>query len=142
MSEGVENRYHHSKLYKLIDQVEGFYYIGSTACTTLSKRYTWHKQDAKKTKHKDSRKYSYFNLVGWENVKIILLSEHKFENKNELLREEDKLIQECRSDTKCLNVLRAYMTDEDKKKYIEEYNKKYRNEHHEEIKAKKMKRTK
>ena len=115
MSQSVENRYDHSKLYKLVDQVEGYYYIGSTACQTLSKRLMWHKQDSSKPKFQKTKKYAHFNNIGWNNVKIILLSEHHFHNKMELLREEDKLIQEHRNDTKCLNVLRAFMTDEEKK---------------------------
>ena len=133
MSESVENRYEHSKLYKLVDQVEGYYYIGSTACQTLSKRLMWHKQDSSKLKFQKTKKYAHFNSIGWCNVKIILISEHQFQNKMELLREEDKLIQEHRDDPKCLNLLRAFMSDEDKKAYIAEHNKEYRKTHAEEI---------
>ena len=133
MSESVENRYVHSKLYKLVDQVEGYFYIGSTACQTLSKRLMWHKQDSSKPKFKKTKKYAHFNSIGWCNVKIILISEHQFQNKMELLREEDKLIQEHRDDPKCLNLLRAFMSDEDKKAYYTEYNNNYREKHHDEL---------
>ena len=51
----------------------------------------------------------------------------------ELLREEDKLIQEHRDDPKCLNLLRAFMSDEDKKAYYTEYNNNYREKHHDEL---------
>ena len=136
MSESVENRYVHSKLYKLVDQVEGYYYIGSTACQTLSKRLMWHKQDSSKPKFQKIKKYVHFNSVGWTNVKIILISEHKFQNKMELLREEDKLIQENRNDPKCLNVIRAFMSDEDKKAYYTEHNKEYRENHGDELRKK------
>ena len=133
MSKDGENRYHQSKLYKLVDQVEGYYYIGSSACKVLSKRLMWHKQDSSKPKFQKQKKYEHFNKIGWNNIKIILISEHKFENKMELLREEDKLIKQYRTDLKCLNVCRSFMTDEDKKTYIHDHNKKYREEHYEEL---------
>ena len=129
----TENRYQHSKVYKLVDQINGYYYIGSTACSTLSKRLMWHKQDASKVKNKSIKKYEYFNSVGWKNVKIILIEEYKFNNKMELLREEDKLIQQHRNDAKCLNVLRAYVTNEEKHIYNIEKGKEYRSLHLEEL---------
>ena len=55
MSESVENIYVHSKLYKSVDQVEGYFYIGSTACQTLSKRLMWHTQDSSKPKFQQKR---------------------------------------------------------------------------------------
>ena len=71
--------------------------------------------------------------MGWNNVKIILIEEYKFNNKMELLREEDKLIQQHRNDAKCLNVLRAYMTNEEKHNYNIEKSKEYRSLHLEEL---------
>ena len=129
MSENVENRYIQSKVYKLIDQINGYFYIGSTACKTLSKRFTWHKQDAHKEKIKNSKKYQYFNSIGWENVKIILLDEFQFDNKMQLLKEEDKYIQLYRDDPKCLNVIRAYTSEEDRHNYNVTQCKRYRIEH-------------
>ena len=77
----MENKYHHSKIYKIQDCVNYYYYIGST-CNCLSKRFHQHKTNSKYIKHR--RIYEYFNSVNWENVNIIL--------RRELLREEDNEI--------------------------------------------------
>ena len=112
------NRYNNSQIYKLVDQVNEYFFT----CNSLSKRLSWHKQNAKKEKHKNMKVYKYFNEVGWDNVKIILIEENYLENKQQLLREEDRVIQMYLHDKNCLNSFRAFLSLEDKK----EYHKKYR----------------
>jgi hypothetical protein len=113
-----DERYCNAKVYKLIDTINGYYYIGST-CMPLSKRLSGHKSDAKRKT--DQKIYKYFNYIGWYNVKIILHSEHYLDNKEQLLREEDNVIQIYLHDDKCLNSRRALTTEEYKKEYQKEY---------------------
>ena len=83
------NRYNNSKIYKLIDMINGFFYIGST-CLPLSKRLHWHKICAECTG--TSKMYKHFNNIGWENVDIILYQEHYLENKEQLRGAENDII--------------------------------------------------
>ena len=73
------NRYNNSKIYKLRDEISGYYYIGSTR-NCLSKRLSQHKCDTKKKP--DVGVYKLFNEVGQVTLKIILVEEHYLENKN------------------------------------------------------------
>ena len=134
------NRYNNSKIYKLVDQVNGYFYIGST-CNQLSKRLSWHKITAKIKP--EQKVYKYFNSIGWENVKIVLIQENYLDNKEQLLREEDNVIQMCIHDEKCLNINRAFVSHEEAlencKKYYQCHKEdqlykaqKYRNDHREE----------
>ena len=68
------NLYENSKIYKIIDTVNDYFYIGSTT-QRLSKRLSGHKEKAKK--FPERQVYRYFNSVSWENVKILLVSEHQ-----------------------------------------------------------------
>ena len=72
------NRYNNSKIYKMYDMINGYFYIGSTS-DKLSKRFSNHKSRARLSK--DMKVYKYFNEIGWENVKIVLMEEHYLENK-------------------------------------------------------------
>ena len=135
MSESVESRYKYSKVYKLVDQIDGYYYIGSTACKCLSKRFTWHKQDARKENLSKSKKYQYFNSIGWENVKIILIEEFIFQNKMQLLREEDRYIMQHREDPKCLNMIKALRSGEESHLYNVIHGQNYRKDHLRDIRA-------
>ena len=114
-----DNRYNNSKIYKIEDVVNGYFYIGS-CCTKLSKRFSKHKADAKL--QPERKVYKYFNGINWENTKCILLEEHYLDNKEQLLREEDRLIHMYKDDPKCLNSLYAIF-DKEKSK---EKNKIYR----------------
>ena len=142
MSEYVDNRSKNSKTYKLVDQNNQYYYIGSTACATLSKRFSWHKQDAKKKHMQNSKKYLYFNSIGWEIVKLILIDEFNFDKKIQLLKEEDKLIQQYINDPKCLNAMRSIIPDIEKKEYNKEHHIKYWNANVEKIRCKDRERSK
>ncbi len=113
-----DERYCNAKVYKLIDTINGYYYIGST-CMSLSKRLSNHKDKSKI--HPERKNYKYFNYIGWNNVKIILHSEHYLDNKEQLLREEDNVIQMFLHDEKCLNSMRALTTKEYKTEQKKEY---------------------
>ena len=104
------NRYNNSKIYKLVDHVNGYFYIGST-CNPLSKRLSWHKLKAKNDTER--KVYKYFNSISWDNVKIVLIEEHYLDNREQLIREEDKVIQMYIHDERCLNSIRAFVTPEE-----------------------------
>ena len=72
------NRYNNSKVYKLIDTVNQYFYIGST-CLPLSKRLYDHKKLS--LKEPDRKIYKYLNQIGWDNVKIILHQQLYLDNK-------------------------------------------------------------
>ena len=56
------NRYNNSKVYKLINDVDDYYYVGSSACNSLSKRLWEHK--AKSKKYPERKVYKHFNNIG------------------------------------------------------------------------------
>ena len=124
------NRYQHSKIYKLVNDIDDTFYIGST-CNTLAKRFYDHKNDAKR--RPKARVYEHLNKIGWEHVKIILIIEVALNSKDELRREEDKHNHEYRDDDNCLNVYRAFLTPEEDKIRIQISNQKYNIENNEKI---------
>ena len=128
--------YSKCKIYKLVDTINSYFYIGST-CDTLSKRLCAHRSLAK-TKIKQ-KVYTYFNQIGWENVRIILIIDYpECNNLNEKLRKEQEYIDQFWNDEKCLNSMRSFLSEEQKynyhkdysqlntyKEYKKEYNKEY-----------------
>ena len=100
------NRYHNSKLYIIRDEINGNFYIGST-CNSLSSCFSKHKSDTKRRSNIGVCKY--FKEIGFENLKIILIEEHHLENKSQLLREEDRVIQMYKNDDNCLNARKAFV---------------------------------
>ena len=88
------NRYNFTKIYKIVDIINDYFYIGSTT-NLLSKRLSEHKNKS----NYDSRPiYYHFKKFGWENAKIILIEEHNLENRNQQLREEDRVLQLHKND--------------------------------------------
>lgn len=88
----ADNRYKNGKIYRLVNDVDDEFYVGST-CLSLPKRLYYHKQDARRG---ILPAYQHFNNVGWENVKIILIEEYACDNKMELERQERKWIEELK----------------------------------------------
>ena len=110
MTEDKINRYSHSKVYKLFDD-NNYYYYGST-CLPLHKRFYAHKQA---TKIAPNRKvYSIFTYERFKNneIKIVLVENFTFENKEQLIREENKYISKNIDDPKCLNRYESVMNME------------------------------
>lgn len=79
-----KNRYAKGKIYKLVNDVNGDFYIGST-CLTLAARIHSHKMNAIR---KPANVHQYFNNIGWNMVKIILVETYPCESKDELLKRE------------------------------------------------------
>ena len=112
LAETKDNRYNNSKTYKIISGIDQYFYIGST-CTQLCKRLYVHKLRAR-LKQK-SNLYQHFNKIGINHMNISLIEEQCLDNKEQLRREEDMVIQYNFSNEFCLNMRRAFTTEEEKK---------------------------
>ena len=73
--------YAQAKVYRLVNNVDGKEYVGST-CNPLHKRKAGHKRDAAKSPNQPV--YSHLNTIGWENVEIILIENCPCSSKEEL----------------------------------------------------------
>ena len=87
------NKYKNAKIYRLVNNVDGLEYIGSTT-STLVKRKCEHKSCAKNKA--DRRVYKHLNKVGWDNVEIVLVKNYACNNKEELNAEERRVIDEMK----------------------------------------------
>ena len=121
------NRYNNGKIYKIIDMINDFYYIGSTT-STLARRLYEHKQNI--TRIQSRKVYNYFNEIGFDNIKIILIKEVNVDNKNQLLKAENDIIEECLKDEKCLNSIRSWtgILRSNNDEYYKLYYQKYKDE--------------
>lgn len=115
--------YETSKIYKLICS-DGYYYYGSTI-QSLKDRFQHHKGSSKKM---TSKLYTHIRNISWENVKIECVEEVSCNNRKELREVENKYILESKNDPLCLNTLRAYTPDDEKR--IMEKERQIRNKHH------------
>ena len=123
----MTSRYLQSKVYKLVDD-SGYYYFGSTCIKFLHKRLFQHKQ---KAKIEPNRKiYTIFNYERFVNneIKIVLVEEFNLQNKEQLLKEENKYIEKCIDDPKCLNSFHAILNFKKRKDHQKEQSKKYYSE--------------
>jgi len=73
--------YANGKIYRLVNNVDEKYYIGST-CNPLHKRKNGHKRDA--VKSPEQPVYKHLNIIGWDNVEIILIESYPCNSKAEL----------------------------------------------------------
>ena len=101
----MTNRYLNAKVYKMTDE-DGYFYIGYT-CLQLHQRQYIHKKHSEERPH--LKVYQQFTTEKFINgmIKIVLINSFCLNNKEELLREEDKCIRECIKDPKCLNSIGA-----------------------------------
>lgn len=141
MTKGKKD-YSNAKVYKLINDVDDTFYIGST-CSPLRVRLQGHKDAAKRM---DRPVYQHLNSVGWDKVRIILIDDDfPCDNLDQLRREEQSHIDMHKDSGLCLNTNNAHT---DQKEYMKKYHKehyknnkeqyaergrKYREEHSEEI---------
>lgn len=115
----TDNRYSRGKIYKLVNDVDEEFYVGST-CLPLYKRFAWHKEASK---YRQSQIYQHFNHIGWDKVKIILIEEFPCNNKMELLRKEREYFDKLKPK---LNTYRPFITEEERKTAFAEYYQEYR----------------
>lgn len=86
----ADHRYKNGKIYRLVNNVDDEFYVGST-CTSLAKRLYRHKQASILEPNRPV--YKHLVNIGWENVKIVLIQEHPCNNKMELERKEREHIE-------------------------------------------------
>lgn len=120
-------KYAEGKIY-MLKCTDGFYYYGSTI-NTLTKRMTDHKKDSKL--HADRYVYIHINDIGWDEVKCILVENYPCTTKKELNEREDYYINRAQkeNDMLCLNLNRAYISEEE----LKDKQKQYREEHKNQI---------
>jgi len=114
--------YKNAKVYKIIDNTNGYIYIGST-CSPLCKRLAYHKQDFYKWKNGYGKYISSFKILENENYDIILLEECPCENNEQLRMKEREWI----DNLECVNSNKSYTSKEEKQKQIYEYYEKNKN---------------
>lgn len=113
------NKYENSKIYKICSDFGDDMYVGSTT-NQLSKRMATHRSDYRQWKQGKKGKcssYDIFDKYGVDNCKIILVEECKCNNKNQLRKKEDEYIRNM----DCINKNKAFITDEEKKQYKQQY---------------------
>ena len=99
-----------AKVYKMTCP-DGYFYYGSTT-TDLSRRKSKHKRDADRSP--DRRAYKHFSAVGWHLINIELVENVRDCTCNvDLKRAEDGFIKDHLNDDKCLNMVRAFRSDDD-----------------------------
>ena len=81
----MTSRYNQGKIYKMVNTVDDRIYIGST-CLPLAKRFYDHKKAARHTI--TQLVYAALNIIGWENVRIVLIESYVCSNKQELIARE------------------------------------------------------
>jgi hypothetical protein len=119
----METKYNNGKIYKLVCD-DGSYYIGSTI-QKLNLRFNHHKEAAKTG---TSVVYTYINSIGWDNVKIELIEDYPCTVKSDLNKREEYYIDKSKSDNLCLNVKRAYLSEEKRKEIVQKYYEKHKEE--------------
>ena len=87
--------YANGKIYKLVNNVDGKIYVGST-CGELRQRKWVHK--AESIRSCERKVYKHLNQIGWCNVDIILIEACECKNKDELHRRERHFVDELKPD--------------------------------------------
>ena len=122
--------YENTIIYKIQHlEDETLLYVGHT--TDFTKRKSAHKANLKNTNNK-AYNYKVYQMIrengGWDMFNMIEIHKFSCSNHREAEAEEDKVMREMKT---TMNNNKAYLTDEDKKKY----NKEYKKEHPELIKS-------
>ena len=132
-----DNRYSHGKIYKLIDNTTGMFYIGSTALNRLDQRFRNHVMSSKQV-GKMPKLYSVFTAERLQSgdIKMILLQEVNVNSKKELEKIENNYIQRELHNILCLNTNSSQFDLEKRIKYMKEYHKNYYQQHMNEVKEK------
>jgi hypothetical protein len=129
----MDNSYKNGKIYKIIDNTNGNFYVGSTNYVKLCSRLGKHRGYLKEYMNGSSLNYcTSMEILINENYKILLLETYPCKNRDELRMREQEWIDKLRCD-KIVNKRNAYVSKED----MIEYHKKYNEEHKEEISIKK-----
>ena len=99
------NRYSHGKIYTIIDNTTGVFYIGSTAMNRIRDRLRLHINLSQQERSKKGKMYSYFtpDKLRSEDIQIVVLEEISAKNKEELLKLENEYVQREMKNVLCVN---------------------------------------
>ena len=111
-----DNRYSHGKIYKLIDNTTGVFYIGSTALKRIDQRYQSHKKACSCQEKKNMKIYKYFTpeIFASGDIRIIELEAVNVANKRELQKLENEYIIKELNNILCVNSIQSSITQEEK----------------------------
>jgi len=129
----MDNSYKNGKIYKIIDNTNGNFYVGSTNYVKLCSRLGKHRGYLKAYLNGSSLTYyASMEILINENYKILLLEPYPCKNRDELRMREQEWMDKLRCD-KMVNKYNAYVSKED----MLIKNKIYNQEHKEELYIKK-----
>ena len=96
--------YGNSKIYKLIDNSTGMFFIGAT-CGSLAYKYYIHKKTSINPKQNQNKPYNIMTKEKFDSgdIKIILTDEISVENKQQLNKKVNELIEKELNNTYCIN---------------------------------------
>jgi hypothetical protein len=115
----ADNKFFNSKIYKIVCNVTGDIYIGSS-CETLEERLKQHKHGYKSYMEGKFRFVTSFKILERDDYNIELICDYPCENNTELRKEEQRHIDM----NECVNIQRAFSSKEYKRENKKEYRKK------------------
>jgi hypothetical protein len=112
----ADNKYFNSKIYKIVCNITGDIYIGSSY-DTLEVRLGQHKYNYKRFMECGYHFISSFKIIEKQDYTIELICSYPCENNTELRKEEQRHIDM----NECVNIKRAYISEEDRLDNMKEY---------------------
>lgn len=107
-----DNKYQQGKIYKIVCNITGEVYIGSTT-DTLSSRLSKHKYDINNKKTPSMSKH----ILNRGDYKIELIKDYPCNNRRELEEEEQKNINK----SNCINKNKSYQSKKEREEYVKEW---------------------
>ena len=129
------NKYEHSKIYKIVNDVNDMIYVGSTT-EPLDKRWLTHLIDYKR--RPNNKLYKKIHKIGIEHFKIILISIYPCKSKEQLIQRE-RVEYDKYDSSILLNTYRPTITKEEEIAYRKKRCKEYYEVHKEELNNKNQK---
>jgi hypothetical protein len=124
------NKYLEGKIYKIISSQTPNVYIGSTCEPKLCRRMTGHRRQYGYWKKNNKRYYSSFEILKYDDAKIILIEKFSCFSKDELVSRENFYVN---STPNCINNYRPKRSKKeyynDNKEMFQYWNKEYYNSH-------------